>query len=89
MINESTIIGQVVMGMVSIFGDKFTAAIFIILFLLALGLIFRIFFGFILMAIMPILIVFMANGWISVAVGTPILMLIGGLVAYSFSKTST
>ena len=89
MINDSTLIGQVVIGLTSVFGDKFTAAIFILLFLIALGLIFRIFIGFVLLAIMPVMIVFMANGWISMAVGTPILLLLGGIVAYSFTRTST
>lgn len=88
MINESTLLGQVLVGLVTnVFGGTLPAALWLLIFLIAIGMLFRVMFGLIMLAISPIVLLLMANGWIPGAVGFPILLFIAVLAGISFFQT--
>lgn len=85
MINDNNFLGQVLNGLVvNIFGSEFLTAIFVLVVFLAIGFIFKISFKISLIMISPILIFFMAEGWISGAVGFVVLFLIAIILAFHF-----
>lgn len=84
MINTTTLLGEVFAGLVTLFGGELTVGLWLLVFLLGVGSMFQIAFSMILLAMLPVTVVLMANGWVAGAVGFPLILFIAVVLAFSF-----
>lgn len=85
MINETTVLGGIIQGLVvNIFGSEIAVVLFLFTLLVVIGLLLRLAFPFIMLALTPLTIIFHANGWLPGAVAIPIYIGVAIIVAFSF-----
>jgi len=84
-INTTTLLGKVLAGLSQhVFGGELATGLWLLVFFIGVGSMFKIAFSIILMALFPLTIGLMITGWLPGAAGFPLIFFMAIILAFSF-----